>query len=174
MPARVCLWCAALRAPAGGVAASRQARDPARHRARPPAASGLKTIRRNDVKPAARPVDFNPLRIRLPVPGWVSLLHRVSGVLLFAALPLGAVALSVSLADEIGFQRVAACLAHPLGRLVLLGWAWAFTHHFFAGLRHLALDLHWGVALADARRSSVAVLAASGLITLAAAWGLFG
>jgi len=126
------------------------------------------------MKPATRPVDFNPLRIRLPVSGWVSLLHRVSGVLLFVALPLGAVALSVSLADEGGFQRAAGWLGHPLGKLALLCWTWAFAHHFCAGLRHLALDMHWGSSLIHARRSSVAVLVVSGATTLAAAWSLFG
>lgn len=126
------------------------------------------------MKPAARPVDFNPLRIRLPVSGWVSLLHRVSGVLLFAALPLGAAALSVSLADEGGFQRAAGWLGHPLGKLALLCWTWAFAHHFCAGLRHLALDMHRGSSLIHARRSSVAVLVVSGATTLAAAWSLFG
>lgn len=124
------------------------------------------------MKPAARPVDFNPLRIRLPVTAWVSLLHRVSGVLLFAALPLGAAALSVSLADAGGFQRAAGWFGHPLGKFALLGWTWAFAHHFFAGLRHLALDLHWGSSLADARRSSIAVLVVSAMVTLAVAWRL--
>jgi succinate dehydrogenase / fumarate reductase cytochrome b subunit len=126
------------------------------------------------MKPAARPVDFNPLRIRLPISGWVSLLHRISGVLLFTALPPAAAMLALSLADEDGFQRAAGWLAHPLCKLALLAWLWAFAHHFCAGLRHLALDVHWGVSLADARRSSAAVLVVSSLVTLAAAWRLFG
>ncbi len=126
------------------------------------------------MKPAARPVDFNPLRIRLPVTGWVSLLHRVSGVLLFTALPLGVTGLTISLAGEDGFQRVTGWLGHPLGKFALLGWTWAFAHHFCAGLRHLALDMHWGTSLARARRSSVAVLVLSGVVALAAAWRLFG
>lgn len=126
------------------------------------------------MKPAARPVDFNPLRIHLPMSGWVSLLHRVSGVLLFTALPLGVTALSVSLADEGGFQRAAGWLGHPLGKLALLTWTWAFAHHFCAGLRHLALDVHWGASLPHTRSSSIAVLVVSGVVTLAAAWSLFG
>lgn len=125
------------------------------------------------MKPIARPVDLNLLRIHLPLPGWVSILHRVSGALLFAALPLGVWGLSVSLADEAGFQRIADCIAHPLARLVLLALIWAFAHHLLAGLRHLALDVHWGVDLRHARQSSLAVMLASGLVTLAAAWRLF-
>ena len=125
------------------------------------------------MKPIARPVYLNLLRIHLPLPGWVSILHRVSGALLFAALPLGVWGLSVSLENEAGFQRVAGWIAHPLARLVLLGLIWAFAHHFFAGVRHLALDAHWGTDLKRARQSSVAVMLASGLAMLLAAWRLF-
>ena len=122
---------------------------------------------------ARRPVDLNPLRIYLPVTGWVSILHRVSGALLCAALPLAVWALSVSLSGEAGYRRMADAAASPLVRLVVLGLVWAFAHHLLAGLRHLALDVHCGVAAARARQSSVAVLLASGLLTLAAAWRLF-
>jgi succinate dehydrogenase / fumarate reductase cytochrome b subunit len=125
------------------------------------------------VKPIARPVYLDLLRIRLPLPGWVSILHRVSGALLFVALPLGVWALSVSLSGEDGFQRMADAFAHPLSKLFLLVLIWAFALHLFAGLRHLALDVHWGVDLRRARQSSLAVLLASGLVTLLAAWRLF-
>lgn len=124
------------------------------------------------MKPIVRPVYLDLLRIRLPLPGWVSILHRVSGALLFLALPFGVWALSVSLAGEAGFRQAAAWMAHPLARLCLLGLVWAFAHHFFAGLRHLALDVHRGVDLRHARQSSLAVLGAAGLVTLLAAWGL--
>ncbi len=125
------------------------------------------------MKPIARPVYLNLFRIHLPLAGWVSILHRVSGVLLFAALPLGVWGLSVSLADESGFRRIADWMTHPLSRLVLLGLIWAFAHHVFAGVRHLALDVHWGTDLKHARQSSLAVLLAGGLATLLAAWRLF-
>ena len=125
------------------------------------------------MKPIARPVYLNLLRIHLPLTGWVSILHRVSGVLLFAALPAGVWALSVSLSDEAGFRRMADTLAHPLVRLLVLLLVWLFAHHVFAGLRHLALDAHWGVDLKHARQSSLAVLLAAGLVTLIAAWRLF-
>ena len=125
------------------------------------------------MKPAARPVHLDLVRIRLPLPGWISILHRVSGVLLFLALPLGVWALSLSLSGEAGFRQAQAWLAHPPIRLALLVLVWAFSHHFFAGLRHLALDMDRGVELQAARRSSLAVLLAAGAVTLAAAWGLF-
>lgn len=125
------------------------------------------------MKPIARPVYLNLFRIHLPLAGWVSILHRVSGALLFAVLPLGMWALSVSLSGEAGFRRVVGGLAHPLTKLLLLFLTWAFAHHLFAGLRHLMLDVHWGVELRRARQTSVAVLLTSGLVTLLAAWRLF-
>ena len=125
------------------------------------------------MRPIARPVYLDLLRIHLPLPGWVSILHRISGALLFVALPLGVWALSVSLSGEAGFRRMADWAAQPLARLCVLVMVWAFTHHFFAGLRHLALDIHWGVDLKQARQSSLAVMLAAALVTLIAAWRLF-
>ena len=123
--------------------------------------------------PIARPVYLNLLRIHLPLAGWVSILHRVSGALLFVVLPLGVWALSVSLSGEAGFRRMADAVTHPLTKLCLLFLIWAFAHHLFAGLRHLALDVHWGVDLRRARQASIVVLLATGLVTLLAAWRLF-
>jgi succinate dehydrogenase / fumarate reductase cytochrome b subunit len=125
------------------------------------------------LKPTARPVYLDLRHIHLPLPGWVSILHRVSGALLFLALPLGVWALSVSLTDEAGFQRLADGLAHPAARLALLGLIWACAHHLLAGLRHLAMDADWGVDLKHARQSSLIVLFVGGLVTLLAAWKLF-
>jgi succinate dehydrogenase / fumarate reductase cytochrome b subunit len=125
------------------------------------------------VKPVARPVYLNLFRIHLPLAGWVSILHRVSGALLFVTLPLGVWALSVSLANEAGFRRITEGLTLPLSKLVLLLLIAAFAQHLFAGLRHLALDAHWGVSAQRARQSSLAVMLASTGVTALAAWKLF-
>lgn len=120
-----------------------------------------------------RPVYLNLFRIHLPITGWVSILHRLSGAVLFLSLPLAIWLLSKSLTSEAGFAAVRAWLALPLAKLVVLGLVWLFALHFFAGLRHLALDVHWGVTLTAARRSSVAVLVLTGVVSLVAAWRLF-
>lgn len=122
---------------------------------------------------AKRPVYLNLYRIYLPLGGWVSVLHRVSGALLFVAIPLAVWGLWVSLSGEAGYRRMADCFAQPLPRLILLLLIWALAHHGFAGLRHLALDVHWGLSLRCARQTSIAVLLATGLVTLCAAWRLF-
>lgn len=99
--------------------------------------------------------------IRLPLPGWVSILHRVSGLLLFLATVWLLFMLDRSLASEEGFaamQRYAGLLPVKLALLVLI---WAYCHHFCAGIRFLFLDLDKGGDLPVARGTSVAVLVVS-------------
>ncbi|MDO8292755.1 MAG: succinate dehydrogenase, cytochrome b556 subunit [Gallionella sp.] len=104
--------------------------------------------------------------IKLPLPGFVSVLHRISGLLLFLALPLLLLMLQYSLRSIETYTLLLAVLAHPLVKLMLLGLLWAFLHHFCAGLRYLAIDLDYGVKLAQARASSKAVLAVSLVLTV--------
>ena len=104
--------------------------------------------------------------IKLPLPGFVSVLHRISGLLLFFALPLLLLMLQYSLRSIETYTQLMAVLAHPLAKLMLLGVLWAFLHHFCAGLRYLAVDLDYGVKLAQARASSKMVLAVSLLLTV--------
>ena len=104
--------------------------------------------------------------IRLPLPGWVSILHRISGALLvfpFAAWLL--YMLDRSLASEQGFQAVNSYLDLPLVKAGMLLLIWAYCHHLCAGLRFLLLDLNRGIELPAARRSSVAVLVVSLALT---------
>jgi len=104
--------------------------------------------------------------IKLPLPGLISILHRISGLLLFFALPLLLLMLQYSLRSIETYTQLLAVLAHPLAKLMLLGLLWAFLHHFCAGLRYLAIDLDYGVKLPQARASSKAVLAVSLLLTV--------
>jgi succinate dehydrogenase / fumarate reductase cytochrome b subunit len=101
-------------------------------------------------------------QIRLPLPGWVSILHRISGALLvfpFAAWML--YLLDVSLRSEQGFAHVGEYARMPLAKLGLLVLIWAYCHHFCAGIRYLLLDLNLGIELRPARISSGAVIVAS-------------
>ncbi len=106
---------------------------------------------------------LNLFAIRLPIPGFVSILHRISGVLLFLAIPFLIYLLGISLSSPLDFQRYQAIIDYPLIKLILLGLAWAYLHHFCAGIRFLLLDLHYGIQLPAARHSAKAVL----LISLA-------
>jgi succinate dehydrogenase / fumarate reductase cytochrome b subunit len=114
-----------------------------------------------------RPVYLNLVRIRLPLPGLVSILHRVSGVALFlVGLPLLLVGVARSLGSPEAFAEFVAALSSPLAKLVLLGLIWAYLHHFCAGIRFLLLDIQQGIELKPARRSSVVVLIVSLALTL--------
>jgi len=104
--------------------------------------------------------------IKLPLPGFVSILHRVSGLLLFFALPLLLLMLQYSLRSIETYTELMTVLAHPLAKLLLLGLLWAFLHHFCAGLRYLAVDLHWVRNLAQARSSSWVVMVVSLALTV--------
>ena len=106
-------------------------------------------------------------QIRLPLPGWVSILHRVSGALLvfpFAAWLL--YLLDASLRSGEHFARIRDYLEMPLAKLGLIVLIWAYCHHFCAGLRYLVLDLNMGIELRPARISAAAVIVVSLALTV--------
>ena len=106
----------------------------------------------------ARPKHLNLFQIRQPAPAIVSILHRISGALLFLFLWLALAALERSLASPESFASMKATFAEPLVKLLALGLLWAYLHHSFAGIRHLGLDLRLGIELPKARASAFAVL----------------
>ena len=114
----------------------------------------------------ARPKHLNLFQIRQPAPAIVSILHRVSGALLFLFLWFFLEGLERSLDSPESFAETRAVLAQPLVKLVLLGLLWAYLHHTFAGIRHLGLDLRLGIDLPKARASAFGVLALSFGLTL--------
>ena len=113
-----------------------------------------------------RPKHLNLFQIKLPIAGFASILHRISGFGLFLMLPLLIWLLELSLSSPASYQTLQSIVAHPLAKLVLTGLLWAFLHHFFMGIRILLIDIHVGVAKAQAGASAKAVLAASLLLTV--------
>ena len=114
-----------------------------------------------------RPVYLNLVRIRLPLPGIVSILHRLSGAALYlVGLPLLLFGVQRSLASPEAFDSFRAALSNPLAKIVLIGLIWAYLHHFFAGIRFLLLDVQQGIELKPTRISSVVVLVVSLVLTL--------
>ena len=105
-----------------------------------------------------RPKYLNLLQIKLPVPGLVSILHRVSGAVLFLFIPFLLVLLELTLESPASFLRFKAVLTHWAVKLLVIGLVWAYLHHLLAGIRHLALDLDYGTELPAARAASTAVL----------------
>lgn len=113
-----------------------------------------------------RPKFLHLTEIRLPLPGIVSILHRVSGAGLFLCLPILLCLFSASLGSAESFADFKAVVTHPLAKLFLLGLLWAYLHHFCAGIRFLLLDMHQGLELSAARNSAKAVLAVSLVLTV--------
>jgi succinate dehydrogenase / fumarate reductase cytochrome b subunit len=113
-----------------------------------------------------RPKNLKLSTIRLPLPALISILHRASGVILFLVIPVFIWALQTSLLSDTGYQSLQNLMQCWLVKLMLLGIAWAFIHHFLAGLRHLAHDAHWWEGLMQARVTSKLVLALSLVLTM--------
>jgi succinate dehydrogenase / fumarate reductase cytochrome b subunit len=115
-----------------------------------------------------RPVYLNLIAIRLPLPAFVSILHRISGALLFLiGIPLLLWMVQHALASPDAWAAMRATLSTPFAKLVLLGLAWACFHHLLVGLRHLLMDLHVGTSLAAARQSSALTFVLALVLTLA-------
>ena len=115
----------------------------------------------------ARPKHLNLFQIRQPAPAIVSILHRISGALLFLFLWLFLATLERSLASAETFASIKATFANPLVKIVALGLLWAYLHHSFAGIRHLGLDLRLGIDLPQARVTAYVVLVLGFGLTLA-------
>lgn len=112
-------------------------------------------------KIAARPKYYDLNLLNLPIPGLVSIFHRITGVAMFLFLiPLTLLALQCSLSSQANFDVVKSYFAMPIVKLIVIGFVWAYLHHFFAGIRYLLLDLHMGIALEPARASAKLVLVA--------------
>ena len=112
-----------------------------------------------------RPVYINLIKIRLPLPGIVSILHRVSGAGLFLLLPLLLCLLGGSLESQASYDQIHEWMAAPFAKLLISGLVWAYLHHFCAGIRYLLLDVHCGISLPAARASSRWVLIIGLLLT---------
>ena len=119
-----------------------------------------------------RPVHLNLFRIRLPVAGVMSIIHRLTGVVMFLAIPLFVYLLDRSLISEAGFREAVELLHTPLGILALFGLMWSLMHHFLAGIRYLLIDLDMGVDRPTARVTALLVIVAGPLAGLLLTWGL--
>ena len=111
--------------------------------------------------------------IRLPLAGWVSILHRISGALLFVAMVWLLWMLDRSLASDAGFETIRRYAGLWPVKLSLLVLIWAFCHHFCAGIRYLFIDLDKGVDKETARLTGVVVLVASLVLTAFFGWKLW-
>lgn len=122
----------------------------------------------------ARPKYYDLSLAHLPPPGLVSIFHRISGLLLFfPVLPALLYVMEAMLDTPAGFAHWREFFSRPLAKLVVLAVVWLYAHHFWAGLRYLLLDVHWGIDKAPARTSAIAVLVLGAVTTLAIGWRIW-
>ena len=134
----------------------------------------------------ARPVYRNIhiseiIKYRLPPAGIVSILHRVSGALMFLLLPFIIWMFDKSLTSEISYDEFTSAFLAGLGifpawfvKLVVLGLVWAYLLHFIAGVRHLWMDMFHAVSKEQGRSSAIFTLVSSLLLTVVLGAKLFG
>lgn len=124
--------------------------------------------------PKQRPKYYDLSLAHLPPPGLVSIFHRISGLaLFFPVLPALLWIMDSATGSEQGYAQWREFFSRTPVKVVMLGVIWLYAHHFWAGLRYLALDMHWGVAKAPARATAYTVFALGVLSTLLIAWRLW-
>jgi succinate dehydrogenase / fumarate reductase cytochrome b subunit len=118
---------------------------------------------------------------RLPVAGIVSILHRISGFLMFLLMPLIIWMFDSSITSEISFAKFSAAFNIGIGfvpgwfmKLVALALIWAYLHHFIAGLRHLYMDMFHAVTKEFGKSSAIVTLILSIGLTAVLGAKMFG
>ena len=114
------------------------------------------------------------IRYRLPAAGVVSILHRVSGAMMFLLLPFILYLFDLSITSEISFDSLKGFTSHWFVKLLILAVSWGYLHHFCGGIRHLIMDAHIGLSKEEARKSAHVVFIVSVPLTLMVALKLFG
>ena len=117
------------------------------------------------------PVFLNLTQIRLPVTAIVSILHRLSGLLLFLALPLFIYALQQSLRSPESFASLIGKFDSFLVKTILAILLWSLFHHLFAGLRFLLLDIEMGIQPQQARKTAWWVNILAVIVAISIIWG---
>lgn len=115
---------------------------------------------------ASRPKYLNLFQIRLPITGVASIYHRVTGVILFLAIPFSLYLFQLSLSGNQGYSEVQVMLSSDLAKLFLVLFTWSFFHHLFAGFRFLLIDQNIGITLSAARLSAWLVIIAALVVTV--------
>lgn len=121
-----------------------------------------------------RPININPLSIKLPITAYVSIMHRISGFLIFLLIPLFLWLLQSSLASQESFDAISAAMGHLWLKGLVFVLVASFIFHLIAGIRHLFMDMHMGESLVGGKLTSWLTIMASTVFIIATAIWLWG
>lgn len=113
-----------------------------------------------------RPVNLDLGSLKFPPMAIASILHRISGIVLFLLLPFMMYFLSVSLPSQVSFEHLQDLLAKPSNRVLMWAFSTALIYHVLAGFRHMIMDLGFGETLVVARYTAIIVIACSVILTI--------
>jgi succinate dehydrogenase / fumarate reductase cytochrome b subunit len=113
-----------------------------------------------------RPVHLDLLKIKLPIGGIMSIIHRATGIFMFLALPYLIYLLDLSLSGPAGFEAAYGAVHSLIGMLFVFLLMWSVMHHLLAGIRYLLIDVDLGVEKTIARQSALGVVVAAPVLGL--------
>jgi succinate dehydrogenase / fumarate reductase cytochrome b subunit len=119
-----------------------------------------------------RPVHLNLLKIKLPIGGIMSIIHRATGVFMFLALPYLIYLLDLSLSGPAGYDQANEALHGLVGTIFVFLIMWSLAHHLLAGIRYLLIDADLGVEKELARQTALGVVVAGPILGLLLAGGV--
>ncbi|MEK9812155.1 MAG: succinate dehydrogenase, cytochrome b556 subunit [Bordetella sp.] len=111
---------------------------------------------------------------RLPLAGIMSILHRISGAIMFLLLPLIVWLLDKSLTSELSYAELLSFVDSVPAKVILFVLAWAFIHHFWGGIRHLVNDVHIGISREASPKMAIVFMVLSLISSLIAFLAIFG
>ncbi|MDH5518105.1 MAG: succinate dehydrogenase, cytochrome b556 subunit [Gammaproteobacteria bacterium] len=121
----------------------------------------------------SRPKYLNLFKIKLPVTGVISIFHRLTGILLFAFIPVSLYFLQLSVKDAASFQQLSVLMLSPLSRFFILLMLWSLVHHLITGLRFLLIDMEFFLSRQSSRASAWGVVIVEALVMVTVIAGLF-
>lgn len=113
-----------------------------------------------------RPVNLDLGTIKFPVMAIASILHRISGLVLFLLLPFILYLLSKSLNNAVSFMQMQNLLQSPFYKLLLWVFSAALVYHILAGIRHMVMDLGYGEEVKEGRQTAIWVIALAVILTI--------
>ncbi len=119
-----------------------------------------------------RPVFLNLMKIRLPIAGIMSIIHRVTGVVMVLSIPFAIYLFGLSLSSADGFAEAHAFVQMGLVKFLLFLFLWGLMHHLLAGIRYLLIDIDIGVDKPLFRQTAWAVILAAPVLALILMGGL--